>query len=399
MQTAPEYQARIAQEVAARYGVPVMPDAVKIVPRGVSIAPEYRWDGRALVAVEPKPHGQAIREKINASYKEAARKRRLAKAETLTVQQVSAARSVAMAAQIERTKALARERAEGIRAIAALPGATYTTIGAHMGISRDSAKKYCQLYEIVPVASDNHRKAREQERLAKARAFMAGGDRTSQDLAALLGISANAAGHYIRAHGLPFRYVDRSENPTKAARLEQLARDRAAKAQLRREEWERSVADRRERVRAMFCAGLDAGKIAAAIGCSRGPIWKDIQAMGLRREDYPVPSKTRERKERVRRQRLSLEERRAKVVQMRADGMHVKAIAYALGCSYQAVQRDMQAAGVTTPPPPRGYVGSPAIVGRVAAMRARKMSTREIAIALEVSKTTAARLVRSLEAA
>lgn len=42
---------QIAADVSARYGIPVAPDAVKIIPQGVSAhGVEYLWDGRELKA-------------------------------------------------------------------------------------------------------------------------------------------------------------------------------------------------------------------------------------------------------------------------------------------------------------------------------------------------------------
>ncbi len=47
-----DYAAKVAADVAARYGVAVTPDAVRIVPRGVSADPEMRWVGNALRYVD-----------------------------------------------------------------------------------------------------------------------------------------------------------------------------------------------------------------------------------------------------------------------------------------------------------------------------------------------------------
>jgi DNA-binding CsgD family transcriptional regulator len=411
MQTTPEYQARVAAEVAARYGVIVAPDAVQIVPRGVSSFPGYIYEGNQLVPIVKQGHGDALKSRISASYREAARKRRLGKA--LRNAEADAAPKPerdpeANKARIARMKAQAADRAATIRAMAEA-GADMGQIAAHMGITYDSVKKYLAFWNIEAKPRKSPRLEREQQRKAATIALSAGGQRTIDELMEATGLSWDGTYAYLRRHKIPFRKIERvadleKQKATRRARMrakaEALRAAGLAKAEQRKAAEDARIAARREKVAELFKAGKNGKEIADALGISRGPVWGDIKALGLRRQDYPLPiSKTAARHQRYRSRCMSLEQRREEVAQMCADGMTVAAIAIKLGCSYQAVQRDRQALGIRAPVTPSGHVGNPALVARVAAMRARKMSLREIAVALSMSKSTAHRLICAVEAA
>lgn len=411
MQTAPEYQARIAAEVAARYGVQVMPDAVKIVPRGVSSFPGYVYDGSQLVPIVRQDRGEALKAKISASYREAARKRRLGKA-LRDADEAAAPKpdrdQSHNEARNNRIREQAEARAANIRAMAD-GGADAGQIAAHMGITYDSTKKYLAFWKIEAKPRTSPRIEREQQRKAATIALSAGGQRTIDELMAATGLSWDGTYAYLRRHKIPFRKIERvadleKQKETRRARLQAKAdatrAERMAKAEQRNAAEDARIAARREQVAAMFKAGKNGKDIADALGVTRGPVWNDIKALGLRREDYPLPiSKTAARHIRHHDNLDAMERRRAEVARMCADGMTVGAIALKLGASYQAIQRDRQALGIRTPVAPSGHVGNPALVARVAAMRARKMSLREIAVALSLAKSTAHRLIKAVEAA
>lgn len=383
MQTAPQDKARIAAEVAARYGVTVSPDAVQIVPRGVSSFPGYIYEGTQLVPIVKRPRGEAIKEKISASWREAARKRRVGRA--LRDADAEAApkperHKINDAARIAKIRAQAEAKADVIRTMAAR-GANLDAIAKHMGVTTNSARKYCDKYRIKPAPKPTAPAVVAAERKAKVLAFCEGGQRTVEEVADMLGCTRNAAQKYLTLHGIAY-----SNRRT----FDQAKEDRRAAIAAR-------VAERREKVRAMFCEGMDGQQIATALGTTRGPIWKDIRSMGLRRADYPLAKAAP--KPKPQRKAPDLSERRQLVAQLTADGMTVAAIAGKLRASYAAIQRDRQALGIRAPVATSGHVGNPQLVARVAAMRARKMSLREIAVALSLAKSTAFRLIKAVEAA
>lgn len=285
MQTAPhDEKARIAAEVAARYGVQVQPDAVQFVPRGVSGYPGYVYQGNSLVPAVKEAHGHAYKRAINASWKEAARKRRVTKAREMENRAPAAPpphTPEGEAHRIARIKAKAKARADEIRARVE-GGATIEDIARLLGASIKGAQSYCWRYGIKPVA--NSKVAAEAKRRAQVLAFCEGGNRTVAEVAALMGNSPSAAHKYLNRHGIAYRHV----MPTKATKPARDAQKATRKvgAEFRRAEQAAAVALRREKVRAMFLAGKNGQQIADALGVTRGPVWKDIKAMGLRREDY-----------------------------------------------------------------------------------------------------------------
>ena len=163
-----DQKGRIAADVSARYGVQVKPEAVQIIPRGVSSFPGYIYQGTQLVPIVKRSRGEAIKEKISASWREAARKKRLGKA--LRDAQAEAAPKpehdpAANQLRIARMKQQAEDRAAGIRAMAE-GGADVGQIAAHMGITHDSAKKYLSFWKIVAKPRTSPRIEREQQRKA-----------------------------------------------------------------------------------------------------------------------------------------------------------------------------------------------------------------------------------------
>jgi DNA invertase Pin-like site-specific DNA recombinase len=168
-----------------------------------------------------------------------------------------------------------------------------------------------------------------------------------------------------------------------------------AAAKARHEDALDAVRQRREKVRALFCAGIGQSEIARQIGANAQMVGKDVKLMGLSRADYPIAKPVSEKPT----HKPEAIERRRLVGEMRAEGRKVAEIAQALGCSFAAVQRDMTALGITTRTNSASHVGNPAMVRQVKAMRARKMSIREIAEALKIAKSTVVRMYQVGEAA
>ena len=381
MQIAPQdYKTSIAAEVAARYGVTVKPEAVQIIPRGISGTPPYVWDGRkGLVQMTPQEPGHAIRAQMTAAWRERQRKIRLSKAAKVKQPKTEAQLN---REHFGRMQAVAAERAEGIRNRAA-NGATLDDIAAHMGITRNSAAKYCARYNIKPTPRDV-RSPLVAQRLAKVRAFMADGSKTVADVATLLKTSWKNAQGYCRRHNL---------EPVRTERVVTGGLKAAAKA--RHEDALDAVRQRREKVRALFCAGIGQSEIARQIGANAQMVGKDVKVMGLSRADYPIAKPVSEKPT----HKPEAIERRRLVGEMRAEGRKIAEIAHALGCSFAAVQRDMTVLGITTRTNSASHVGNPAMVRQVKAMRARKMSIREIAEALKIAKSTVVRMYQVGEAA
>jgi DNA-binding NarL/FixJ family response regulator len=350
-----------------------MPDAVKIVPRGVSSFPGYVYDGNQLVAIDRRPGGDAIREKINASYREAARKRRLTKAATGTqvVQAAQAPRKPASRKHIERIKAAAEKRADEVRALAEA-GATTTVIAKHMGITENSARKYCQRMKIKATPKVQRHIIAAQEKRERARALAAEG------LAA-------------------FEIADRIGVPRR--RISEFLRDGGVAGVSRKAEIEADLAARRAKVAELFKAGLSATRIAAEIGTTHTIVYTDCQMLGLNRKDYPLLKRAKPRKSGQDRAAMlaSIAKRQKEAVRLRGDGWTIKAIADHLDCGAATVMDYLSKAGMTKHY--SGVVGDPAMFARADAMRARKMTFREIAYHLGVTKSTVQRLLQTGRAA
>lgn len=78
-----EWRARVAAEVAARYGAIVSPEAVQRLPIGATTAPPAIWDGRKLIYDTEISPFRAI---LNANYKRSQRKRVLLSTSPVVVQ-------------------------------------------------------------------------------------------------------------------------------------------------------------------------------------------------------------------------------------------------------------------------------------------------------------------------
>lgn len=285
-----DYASQVAAEVAARYGVTVMPDAVQIIPRGVSSHPGYVYQGNSLVPIVDEGPSTAMKRLINGSWKEAARKRRVmaAKArEEAKPKERKPRDTSAMQAAAEARRAQVADMAA--------KGATIKEIASYFGILEKSAAKYCRDNGIA-VARGSARTLYETEareaRYKRALAFGQEAPRTSDDYAAFLGLSKKGAYNYIKARNLP--YVC---NPPGVKRSQERAAQREREAERRAE-----IDARREQVRHLHGTGMPMRAMAKTLGVGIGAIQRDIKALGLTAPKIrKAPAEVEDKKKRVER--------------------------------------------------------------------------------------------------
>lgn len=268
MQTTSEHQkARIAAEVAARYGVQVMPDAVQIIPQGVSGFPSYVYQGNQLVAVtNPGTIGGSVKAMKAGAWREMLRKRRVMAAQARQEKATEPPR-------VSARQPAAEARLAQIRDMAA-KGATVNQIAAYLGILVKSASKYCRENGIKAARDIRHDRYETEGRAARYRRALAFGQeapRTTDDYAEFLGLKSKTAYNYIKARGLPYVHKDRT-----AKRAEDRAAQRERKAARRAE-----VDTRREQVAKLHGSGMSIRGIATKLGVTVGAVQRDIKAIGL----------------------------------------------------------------------------------------------------------------------
>lgn len=184
-------QQQIAAEVAARYGIPVQPDAVQLIPIGKrALHVEYLWRDGKLQAVETQQN--AVRTAINARWRQHEHGKRLAKA-----------KKAEQPRKEHPAIAEAKVRAAFIREMAA-QGATMDLIAQHMGITENSARKYCDKYGIKAARRKSGCISKSDERYQRTMAFAGAGDKTIRQIADFLGISWPASQKYCKKRGIPF---------------------------------------------------------------------------------------------------------------------------------------------------------------------------------------------------
>lgn len=417
MQTITEHRKeRIAAEVAARYGVQVMPDAVQIIPQGVSGFPGFVFDGFQLVPVVKQSRGEAMRAIKAANWRNAARQRRLARA--------ASEEKISPAAKSPRVIA-AEARLDQVRDMAA-KGATVKQIAAYLGILEKSAGKYCRDHGVPVAKVEPKRKEILAAKCAAALAFGQESPRTIKDYAAFLGTNVRSAHAFVTGHDLPWVRVERGATGN-SQRDRQIERGKAIRAR---------IEARRVKVARMFSDGLSMRAIARKLGVMDFTIKQDVVALGLDRSTSSAKSRSEAQEDRARRMIEAREakirakkeaaeerrrarneaeaarkmaraeelarkvsERRAAVKEMRLQGMSIPRIANQLGVARSVVDRDISALGLTTKVHPCGYVGNVALMDQVRDLRAKGLSGLEIARRMGIAKSTLWRMTNAMEAA
>jgi predicted transcriptional regulator len=180
---------QIAADVSARYGIPVSPDAVKIIPQGqMADAPRYVWTGHKLEAIEPQEN--PIRRVMNAQYNARKKAAALAKAD-------KPKKPNAMKVYSEKRQAEARAMAAA--------GATYDQIAERWGVTQPFVRKFCNKHGIKVKIRTSGRRASAPDRLARVTEFAGDGNRYLGELAEFMGVSKKAASDYLRRRGIPYR--------------------------------------------------------------------------------------------------------------------------------------------------------------------------------------------------
>lgn len=405
MQTISEDQkARIAAEVAARYGVQCKPDVVQVVPRGVSGMAEYEFvPGIGLREVERKSGREKVKAMIGAGVREAARKRRLAAAKAKEEaamkpslpKKVSAPKKSALTREefLAQQKRAAEARAEVARQMAG-QGATINAIADALALSLGGARAFCRKFCIEfpkrPPISEK-RISKVAQRVDQVRAFVAEQPRSCREIADHIGFTVSAARRMCKKYGIEIL----------AERAKSQPRDHRAFAQgvKRRSERDAAVKARRAQVADLFKAGVGSQEIAQRLGLDQWTVKRDIAAQHLLRSEFPSNVQRGGFRPMSEQRAAEIEARRAEVKRRRASGQLIAEIAVALGVTESTVQRDMRALRLPMLFTGKGYVNSPEHVEKVRAMRAREMTIREIAEALNIARSTAFRIVAVLEAA
>lgn len=385
MQTISEdHKARIAAEVAARYGVMCSPEVVQVVPRGVSSFAGYVFEGNQLVPIVKQARGEAARKAINASWREAARKSR-----------VIAAKAKEVVGPVERgrsaTQIAAELRRDQIRNLAS-QGQTLPQIAAYMGMKERTLAAYCSHHKIEvvrPPRKVSTGNPKWKEYTARAIAFISAEPRTIPEIAEFMGIRTDAVRRFCRRKGLDYlRTMTREKKLTK----------REA-ATLRRQERLAQYEARRVEVGKLHDSGKDASEIAAIVGWSLSAVRSDLRKLG-KVGKHIRDAKLREAYAgRLAIRQENARQRREKVLELRKGGMTIPQMARELGASESAIQRDMVALGLSVKVHVSGFIGNPVFMRKVRTMRASKMTIREIAEATKIAKSTICRMIKALEAA
>lgn len=185
---------QIAEDVARRYGIPVAPDAVKIIPQGqMASGREYRWDGHQLKDVTGTTAKDSMRAAINARWRQHEHAKRLARAKKAEEPPKPHPSVIKAEQRLATVKAMIRD------------GAKLDGIAAFLGTSEKSARQYCHRHKIAPPLKKRS-KAEDAKRLARVRKFAANGDKTMKEIAAFLGVKAEYISPYIYRHGIPYAY-------------------------------------------------------------------------------------------------------------------------------------------------------------------------------------------------
>lgn len=326
------WRAKVAAEVAARYGVAVAPDAVTRVAQGASGLPQIVWDGKALVYDAPadawrkagqrafKSRAQAIRMGIGPGAEVQARRDEVARLHALGLYDPDIAEQVGIALAT-------------VRCIRYELGLESNGHNAHQ------AMLAARTARVMDMLVRGHAPAliAAQEGLKAGTVKSIGRDRLGMSFARL------AAPKVIAAPKAP--------KVCPPAKLK--AAPKARKVHRPRAECEAARGVRRQSVAALAAEGFSQRDIAKKLGVSARTVSKDLADVGcassFRQGHYYPRTKLIE----------TMKARRASVLCHLRQGMNCRDIARLIGCSLTSVREDrdaLRASGVfdpaTAPPPP-----------------------------------------------
>jgi transposase len=379
----------VAAEVAARYGIPVSPAVVQVIPRGVSGLPD---------PTAPVSPAEAKKAFTGAWYRSLNNRMRAAKFERAAAKRAEDAkpkrvkadpevlRAARNAKKVDARLAAATAIAERLRGMAdrPLPEVCSALAMSEIGVRR-LATRWGIALTIPPkpkrTASEAlllGRKTINDRRIIeaaerKARVWsLADGTRTRAEIAALLGENLN--------------YVDRA---LKGYRLIVAPKSPVSKA-------DPGPRINPDDVQAALTEGLTLEQIAKRLGFHRSTVSDCIARHKLERPVKPANPKARIRTKPGQKSdwRQAQDEIRAKVAAMAPHGGTMWQMAQALGVSRQVVQRHMTALGLKAAPQSR-------TVERDAAMHAEWQAGapyRALAAKYGISKSNVHRIVTAQEA-
>lgn len=388
-----DYRARVAAEVAARYGVQCKPEVVQHVERGTTSQPRWVWDGKQLVPVQTLTDatpGHALRAATNARWAGIQRKKRLdaAKAaETGTVVRGSSKQAASAEARAA-VAARAAERAADVARFAE-GGKTLEEIGAHMGVGTKAAREYCKLKGIAWVAKPRSRPVVVMTDGLRSEMAKLAETMTSKQIADALGITHKAAQQRLYKFGLT------AKRPPPAKPFAKGQRTRAGYVPCRAvlDAKQAEIAARREKVRELTAQGLTDRLIGEALGMHKSAVRRDRRELGIKvRSSDAVKKRLDHGMGAVRAKR---DARDTQVRNMRADGMTVEAMAKALSCGVATVSATLSRLGLTQHGM-RGNVGDPLILARVQALASKGLTRVQIAAELGMARSTVQRVVDRL---
>lgn len=186
---------QIAADVSARYGLPVAPNAVKIIPKGqMATQRQYAWDGHQLKDVTGTTARDSMRAAINARWRQHEHSKRLARAKK--AEEPPKPNPQAIKAQARREAVIGMIK----------DGATLSDVAAYLGLGEKAARQYCHRNEIKPPLKKRSRD-QERARLLAVRKFAAKGDKTMREIAEFLGVKHECISPYVYRNKIPYAYV------------------------------------------------------------------------------------------------------------------------------------------------------------------------------------------------
>lgn len=353
--------ARVAAEVAARYGVAVCPSVVSVVPPGGTAFVYPVWDGRHLVV--PEAHAANWRKASRAAY--VVHKRAVARTESAAqLRRAQVAEWVGAGLtdpEIAERLGVARACVQQDRALLKLPGnpAPHAHVVAAQTRMDIAVQLVAQGVDLVQIAATVGMKMDGLRRAMKARGLAVPPKRRAPLVIA--GSKAERVRDRLRAGLSVAEMVAEFGMPWH--RVRELARsvgisvaDRPAVAPSETRAARQAVAARRARIAAGLAQGRDVLDLFKAERSANRAFHSDCMALGL---PWPVPGLAQHLAD-LRKQHLaaspaalSVAQRRAEVARMAGEGAARRDMAAALGISLKVLAVDIHVQGLSVPHVPR----------------------------------------------
>lgn len=390
-----DYAARVAAQVAARYGVTVPVGAVQCVPTGVSGLPQPVWDGRNLVYVEaqtgwrkkpgassPKRQGlvdpavQDRRARVAEMHATGASDYQMADAFGVDVRVIRIDRKVMrLAANAVRHKGPSTQseiRIGRIRSMMA-EGKSTAEMMEMLGLSRDAIRHLARQAGITLTSLPRKDSARLQERAETIATMIATGSSRAEILAAV-GIGAAQARRLAARVGL---VLPEWQRPASKAPAPRKSRAIAGGPHQQRDQ-------RHACLRWLNISGMDLAQIAAAVAKEIGRAVSvkttraDLRALGLKPGDLRHESRARRPDVAVRSKRL------AEMRGMDMTHVTVAQLVAMFGVSEPQVRRDLAEVGKVASSRSAADDRIEATRARIKAMVAEGCSRKEIMAGLGI---------------